>query len=282
MKRRVVQSIYKTGGGRWLDGSLFYEQKVSKRRNARFRPSSEAQERLNEDNARRTLTRLLQDNFREGVDFIVHPTYNTAHLPENGERLEKDMRNFLLRIKRLYKKLGIGGEFKYVGTPVGDNKIRKHLHIVITGSKYPNLTDKIRKLWSFGTCNVDRVQPDGADGLSGIACYIAENHRKAKDIGEASRAKRWSCSRNLKRPEPKERRGALPVLLLPKIAAASPAERAEIIEKLPMFKGYEAVEIDVSELAGVPDERKHKIYGNYYVYLRMRRKDESKKQKLRQ
>lgn len=277
MKRRVVQSIYRTGGGRWLDGSLFYEQKVSKRRSSRFRPSSEAQEHLNEDNARRALTRLLQDNFREGIDFIVHPTYDSEHLPDSGERVEKDMRNYLLRIKRLYKRLGIETEFKYVGTPVGDNKIRKHIHIVITGSKYPNLADEIAKLWSFGTCNVDRVQPDGKDGLVGIAGYIIENHRKAKDLGENIRSKRWSCSRNLKRPEPKERRGALPVSLLPKIAAASASERRDIIESLPIFQGYEAVEIDVAELKDVPEDRKHRIYGNYYIYLRMRRKNETPK-----
>lgn len=269
MKRRVVQTIYRTGNGQWLDGSIYYEQKHSRRRNVKHRPSSEAQQRLNEDNARRAAARILQDNFRDGVDFIVHPTYSDTFLPGDSSRVRKDVRNFFNRVKRLYKRLGIKCEFKYFGSAVGDNKIRKHMHYVMTGSKYPNLADEIRALWPYGTCNVDRVQPDGQDGLMGIASYICDNYRKAKDVGETIFSKRWCCSRNLIRPEPSERRGALPISFLPKLASAVPTERFEMIERL--FPGYKAIEVDVAELKDAPEDRKHRIYGNYYVYLRMRK-----------
>lgn len=279
MQRRVVQSLYHTGNGEWLDGSIYYEQKQSRRRNAKYRPSSEAQQRLNEDNARRAATRILQDNFRPSIDFVVHPTYRRDALPEDNERAKKDMRNFILRIKRLYKRLGITVEFKYWGGAVGDKKIRRHLHLVITGDKYPNLADEIRALWPFGYCNVDRVQDDKETGLTAIASYICENYREAKDAGENIFGKHWCCSKNLLRPEPSERRGKLPVSLLPKFASASTIDRVLMLEEL--FPGYTAVEIDVAELKDAPEDRKHRIFGNYYIYLRMRRKQKNHKKQRR-
>lgn len=279
MERRTVQTIYRTGNGEWLDGSIYYEQKTSRSRAAKFRPTTEAQERLNRDNARRAAVRLLQDNFVAGRDFAVHPTYAEENLPETNEQIRKDMRNFKNRIKRLYARLGIDTEFKYWGNAVGKTKVRRHLHIVITGSMYPNLADEIRKLWPFGTCNVDRIQYDEKNGLVGLASYICDNHFDAKDNGENVYAKCWCCSRNLKRPEPTGRRGGLPVSLLPKIASASPSERVDIIEKI--YPGYSAIEIDVAELANAPEEKKHRIYGNYYIFLRMRRKSQTTHQKKR-
>lgn len=274
MERRVTQNIYRTGNGEWLDGSIFYEHKSnSRRRVAKFQPTSEAQERLNRDNARRMATRLLQDNFAAGVDFFVHPTYDETNVPCESSRVRKDMRNFLLRVKRLYARLGIRAEFKYLGTAVGASKVRRHLHIVITGSLYPNLADEIRKLWPYGTCNVDRLEYHEADGFARTAAYICNNHFDAKDIGENAFAKSFCCSRNLSRPEPQCRRGVIPVSLLPKLANASECERVAIIENL--FPGYSAVEVDVSELEKAPEESKHKIYGNYYIFLRMRRKSQT-------
>lgn len=269
MERRVVQTLYHTANGNWIDGSLYYEQKSTKRRNAKFKPSSEAQKRLNEDNAKRMATRILHENFVAGVDFIVHPTYRFSDVPITNDRQRKDMRNFLLRVKRLYTRLGIKGEFKYFGTAVGGEKTRRHLHLVITGSKYPNLADEIRALWPFGYCNVDRVQFDGDDGLSGIASYICENYKSAKESCENAFAKHWCASKNLVRPEAVGSRGRIPVSLLPKLAAAEPYARAEILEN--MFPGYEAVEIDVAELSDMPEDRKYRIFGNYYIYIKLRK-----------
>lgn len=279
MQRRVMQTIYRTGHGEWLDGSIYYEQKQSRRRNAKHRPSSEAQQRLNEDNARRAATRILQDNFRPGIDFVVHPTYRAESLPEDSERVKKDMRNFLLRIKRLYKRLGINVEFKYWGGAVGGDKIRRHHHLVITGSKYPNLADEIRALWPYGYCNIDRVDDDGENDLTSLASYICKNYQESKDAGENIYGKHWCGSKNLTRPEPSERRGKLPVSLLPKLASASNAEREAILEDI--FPGYSAIEVDVAELKDAPEDRKHRICGNYYIYLRMRRKTNNTKNNSR-
>lgn len=270
MERKVMQTIYHTGNGEWLDGSLYYEHRQTRRRGAKFKPTSEAQQRLNEENARRSAVRLLQDNFTVGKDFIIHLTYNVENIPADDERARKDLRNFILRVKRLYKRLGITENFKYFGTAIGGGKVRRHIHLVITGSKYPNLADEIRALWPFGYCNVDRVQDDGEEGLAGIASYICKNFRTAKELREAVFGKSWCCSKNLSRSEAHNRRGALPVSLLPKLAVATPTERLDILESI--YPGYRAVEIDVAELSDAPEDRKHRIYGNYYIYLRMRRK----------
>jgi len=270
MKRRTMQKLYITGGGRFIDGSIYIEQKVPRNRAAKYRPTSEAQRRLNEDNARRRAARILQENFRPMVDFIVHPTYRAEAVPDSAERVRKDMRNLLSRIKRLYQRLGIKCEFKYFGTAVGGEKIRRHIHLVITGDSLPGLRDYIEALWKHGTCNVDRIQPDGEYGLSGIASYICKNHAEAKEIGENIFAKHWCASRNLVDPEPSERRGALPLSWLAKLANSAPAVREEMLEAL--YPNYKTVEIDVSEIKDAPADRKYRICGNYYVFFRMRRK----------
>lgn len=269
MERKVLKTTYITGGGKWIEGSLCYVQKVKFGRAAKYKPSSEAQQKVNEVNAKRRALRLVQNNFVEGRDFVVHPTYCKDCLPETNERARKDVRNFILRVKRLYQRLGIQGEFKYFGTAVGGTKTRRHIHFIMTGDVYPNLADEIRKLWPYGTCNVDRLYDDG-DAFSGIVSYVCENSFSAKKNDENVYAKAWIASRNLVDPEPSQRKGALPISLLPKIASASQWRRAELIESL--YPGYEAVEISVAELSNAPEDRKYRIFGNYYIHFVLRKK----------
>ena len=270
MERGVMRTTYVTGNGRWLDGSLCYVQKTKRSRCAKFKPSSEAQQRLNETNAKMRALRLVQHNFVEGRDFVIHPTYNSDKLPQDNERARKDVRNLLARIKRLYSRLGIKAEFKYFGTAVGGGKTRRHLHFIITGDKhYPNLADELRALWPYGTCNVDRLDEGNEDGFAGITSYICDNSFAARKTGENIFGKSWIASRNLVDPEPTQRRGSLSLSLLPKIAKAQSWERAQIIEEL--YPGYKVIEVHVSELSDAPEDRKHRIFGNYYIHFRMRR-----------
>lgn len=270
MERKVLKTTCITGNGQWLDGSLCYGHKTKTSRCAKFKPSSEAQQRLNENNAKLRAIRLVQNNFVSGRDFIVHPTYTQNTLPQDNDRARKDVRNFIARVKRLYCRLGIRVNFKYFGTAVGGSKTRRHIHFVISGDKYPNLADEIRKLWPYGYCNVDRLEEYDNDGFSGIVSYICDNSFNAKKNDENLYSKAWIASRNLSIPEPTQRHSTLPLSLLPKIAHSESWMRAQIIEAI--YPGYEAVEITVSEIADAPYDKRHRIFGNYYIHFRMRRK----------
>ncbi len=283
-KEYTVQStVFTTGKGQYRDGSFCYAYKKSNRRNGKYRPTSEAQQRVNEKNARYELTRLIQDNFAAGEDLFVHPTFDDEHLPKSKEEFKKIVRNFINRIKKLYVEQGIiknKGDFKYVYTYSGGGDIRKHWHIVMMGCKNPEkrgvIRDAVENIWSeyynLGYCNADKLKANLNDGFIEAAQYMCDNYQQSKESGENITTKRWVCSRNLKRPAPACRNGVLAVSLLPKLASASDFERKQIIEGLRMFKGYRAVEVLVSELKDAPEDRKHRIYGNYYIFVRTRKK----------
>lgn len=275
----ICETTYKTHGGDFLDGSFYQEQSIPRGRRVKHRVSSEAQKRLNEDNARRHAVRLVQHNFRAGKDFRVDITYGDKYLPTDDDRQRKDIRNFLSRVKRLYKRLGINGEFKYFGTAVGGKGSRKHAHFIITGNMYPNLADEISALWPYGWCNADRLKIDIDNGLIELVNYILGNSQDSHDDGEKIYSKRWCASRNLVNPEPHQRRGKTSRGFLVKLALSSEFDRRELLEV--KYPGYKAVEIRVAEIKDAPDDRKYRIFGNYYVYFRMRKYTE-KELKIKQ
>ncbi len=61
--------------------------------------SSEQQQTYNRRCAVKKFIRLINLNFTPN-DFYMHPTYDTAHAPKNKEQAEKDIKNYLRRVKR--------------------------------------------------------------------------------------------------------------------------------------------------------------------------------------
>lgn len=150
--------------------------------------SREAQINLNNKNARKTITRLLNTNFTKD-DLMISLTYDSEHLPTEDEA-RRDIQNYIKRIKRYRKRNGLP-ELKYLYVIEFSNKpskkIRVHHHIVMNCMD----RDKAEELWGKGFANTRRLEPNDF-GLEGVARYIA------KDL-QGSR--RWSRSRNLKQPK---------------------------------------------------------------------------------
>lgn len=149
------------------------------------------QKRLNDERARRHLIQLADANFTE-EDYHLTLTYRRE---TTVEQCRRDVRNFLLRVKRFREKYGIG-ELKYIYTIEGGREkkhgagiTRVHVHMLINKGV---TREKLEEMWEMGYANTDRLQPTER-GLEEIASYII----KEADHG----GRKYCASRNLKQPQ---------------------------------------------------------------------------------
>lgn len=151
-------------------------------RSAKANKSRKSQEALNHWNRQKAITRYATENFGEG-DYWGTVTYDDEHLPDTPRQARRNIVNYLRRVARKYKKLGI--PFKYIYVTGGK---RYHHHFIISGGADRSM---LEEMWKFGGIkNVRRIQ-HGAKGVAGIAMYIS----KAKN-----NVMRWGHSLNLKTP----------------------------------------------------------------------------------
>ncbi len=162
------------------------------------------QKRLNEKNARRRFTQLAEANFGRG-DLSVTLTYSDEFLPATLEDAEREVQNYIRRVKRRREKEEVG-DLKYIlvtssrteedGTPV-----RIHHHLLFNKGLD---RDTVESLWrkrrrkgekegrSIGYANADRIQEDPNSGIARLCSYL---------MGNPTQKRRWTCSQNLERPE---------------------------------------------------------------------------------
>jgi len=170
-----------------------YGIKGEKRRK-KARPSDEAREKNNETVAQDRLRRLLINNFEEG-DWHVVLTYSNESKP-SVEESKKILQNFLRSMKREYAKQGI--ELKYIITTEW-NKKRIHHHMAINNCE--GFAKLLNKYWPYGGRHLTALYPD--QDYAGLAEYlIKETKTTFRDQGNPYR-QRYTCSRNLKKPEEK-------------------------------------------------------------------------------
>ena len=151
--------------------------------------STPARRLLNDNNSIKKFVRLANTNFHEG-DFSVELTFNRYNLPESPEELNREVANYIRRVKYAMGQDAEKLKYLYVPSCKGKDgrKVRRHAHILITGVSREILAEK----WKKGYVNIDVLQPD-ENGIEGKARYMA------KQGGSGS--KRWIGSRNLQAPE---------------------------------------------------------------------------------
>lgn len=169
---------------------VFGRNDKQRARAAKQNQTPEKQKRLNRERAARHLVQLADANFTEKD---IHLTLTYKHettLPA----CRKDIRNFLLRVKRYRKTIGLD-ELKYIYTIEGKAErnngfpvSRIHVHMLMNSGVS---RERLEEMWEMGYANADRLQPTER-GLEEIARYII---KEAKDNG-----RRFSASRNLKQP----------------------------------------------------------------------------------
>lgn len=190
--------------GDYLEVDMFPVFPVAKSRSKKKNPTSEVQQKLNEHNAEQKLVRLLNANFTS-EDIEIHLTYANENLPQTDEEAARDIQNFLRRVKRLRKKNDLP-DLKYICvTEGGTEGKRYHFHVTMNGGLD---RDELEKLWGFGYANSRRLQFN-ENGVEGLARYITKQFREKKEGGETIFRKRWTASKNLVNPPPKDRDGRI-------------------------------------------------------------------------
>lgn len=208
-------------------------------RRAKSRITREAQQRANDERSRIHLIQLVEGNFSE-KDVSLTLTYD-GEAPE-AARVEKDVRNFIARVKRARAKAGLS-EIKYIYTIGGDEMPaagysgkRPHVHMILSGGID---RDELEKIWGKGRANCDRLQPRD-EGLGGIATYFTKQRQdRPARIG----AKKWRGSRNLKQPVKRSRDARMPNGRVKRIARDFRNEAKEVMEKL--YPGYQMQDCQV-------------------------------------
>lgn len=150
--------------------------------------TSEEQAKRNLNIARKKITRSVNANFN-GEDYFVLLTYDRDM---DEERAKTELSNFFKRLKRYRRKNGFS-DLKYIA--VVETEGRVHHHVVMNGFRGLSMKearDILQEKWGRGLVLLKRLKKNQPDNR--LANYITkENTRKG--------AKRWSGSRNLKKPK---------------------------------------------------------------------------------
>ena len=208
-------------------------------RRAKSKITREAQQRANDERSRVHLIQLVEANFTEkdvalGLDYA-------GEVP-TPERVDKDVRNFIARVKRARKKAGLP-ELKYIYAIGGDEMPaagysgkRPHVHMIMNGGID---RDELEKMWRQGRANCYRLQPMD-EGLGGIAVYFT---RQKQDRPPKKGVRKWRGSRNLTQPEPRSRDARMPNSRVKRIARDFRNEAKDVMEKL--YPGYKLQDCQV-------------------------------------
>lgn len=267
-------------GEEWLEVDIVPVTNMPEAGKPKGKGSSQKQQNLNDKNSKRRFVQIANTNFNE-EDLHISATYNEAHLPMTLEEAEKNVHNYLNRVKRRMKRV-TGQDLKYMlvteYTPeeeegqltlegledTGTKAVRIHHHIIINGGLS---REDLELMWSttrinwkkaqdpkyrrevdfIGFVNCDRLQPN-ENGIEGLVNYI--NKRKKG-------CKKWSTSQNLKKPKVKKNDHKYSFRKLRQYAQTP--EDKEIWRK--QYKGYEPTKIDYQ----------YNDYTGWSVYLRLRK-----------
>lgn len=159
-------------------------------------------ENYNNELAIRKLTQILNENFSPD-DWWVTLHYELHNRPTDIETAKKQLSKFFTELRKLYKDCGV--ELRYVRTTAFGDKGALHHHIVIP--KGVN-TREITKLWKEIIKASQKARPPQYTALysdgeySVLAAYICRQGEN--NTAKEKNMRKWTCSRNIKKPEPAE------------------------------------------------------------------------------
>ncbi len=201
---------------------IWGRQDIGKARAARQKASSEAVQRANEERSKRHLIQLMDANF---TDQDLHVTLTYRGDPPALEQAQRDIRNFVARIRRLRKKQQLP-DLKYIYILEDEQdgkKARMHTHMVLNGGLDRDL---IESIWQRGYANCDRLRPN-ENGLEELARYLTKSRKKRR---------RWASSKNLKKPKERVSNTRLSKARIHRLARNLEQGAKEIMERV--YPGY--------------------------------------------
>lgn len=248
--------IKTTISGLYVESEVYpiWKRRADVPKNLKRKRSRAAQENLNEKNAVKKFVRLANANFSER-DIWGTFTYDDSHLPSSMEEAQRNIQNFIRRMKRAREKVGLP-TLKYmyvtechepgkVGAPV-----RYHHHVILSGGMS---RDAVEEMWTCGgRTQTRRLQPDDY-GITGLAIYITKAPQSGKH--------RWAASKNL--VQPVVRTADTKTIKTQVFRAARDFEELTLYFQR-FYPKYEITEIAPPAF--------NDINGGVYLYARMRRK----------
>ena len=188
---------------RWNCGAVVDVQKVMPRRQIpkgkrapRQNPTPQAVAAYNEKLARWKLSRILNAAFGLGDQHLIL-TYRQEDRPASPEEAKARVRDYLGQVRRFFRARGL--ELKYVHVPAVSKRGVPHHHLVLnTGTLSPEDRRGLRALWPWGSCRGVELY---TDDLSSLAAYLLDQGKNGQPVP----GKRWTTSRNVKDPIPRER-----------------------------------------------------------------------------
>ena len=165
--------------------------------------TTDAQRRLNARKAEEKLVQLINANFASG-DMLPTLTYAPRLRPQSLKDAQKDVRNFLSRLKRICRKRGLPDPaYVYVTETLQKRRgLDYHHHMVLRCGLD---RDEVEALWrqKHGHGNI-RTAWNAEEGLTGYAKYIAKQvcsqaTESIRDL-EGSKTHRWCASKGLTIP----------------------------------------------------------------------------------
>ena len=157
-------------------------------------------EEYNKMIAIRSLTAIINENFTAD-DWFITLHYEKSNRPESEKKAKYQLNAFIKKLRALYASKGL--ELFYVKTTAIGERGGLHHHIVI-----PKGADmkEITKLWKETVKASHKARPPEFRSLydtgeySSLAAYFCQQGEKSGNA-PIKNARKWVCSRNIKRPE---------------------------------------------------------------------------------
>ena len=163
-------------------------------RQRKYQTTIPQQKVLNNRNAQRYLEALVNANFGKN-DLLLGLSYSDGNMPEGMEEAKRRFHNFIRRLNRKRKGMGLSNARYIVVTEIS-SKGRVHHHVIMDADLD---RDTVEKIWGQGKANTKRLQPDRKEGLGAVVKYIAKTFKEDED--KPQRMRRWDCSKgNLVKP----------------------------------------------------------------------------------
>ena len=191
-------------------GSIEYEYKYAGDYGAKGEKRAPKQKRTPEDirrqnlyNKQKNVRRLIAGNFGKG-DYWTTLTYRKGTVRSIREASE-DLRRFLDRIRRCYRKAG--AECRYIYRIEIGSRGGVHVHLIL--NRIPDLDLIIREKWENGHIHSEPLDDGPYDRLAEYIVKPPTDQQKkllkALALEDEGKVIRYSCSRNLKRPVPERK-----------------------------------------------------------------------------
>lgn len=221
------------------------------KRRSKYKPTSEAQKKLNEQNRFWKIAHLCNENFIDGKDLKIELTYSSENLPADLTQAKRDIANFKRRVNRARKSKGLPNAKCFSVIEQGKKSERFHHHIIISGGLS---WEELDEIWGKGFTRATKLRFDKQTGLQSLVAYMLKN--PAHEDGKAA----YSITRNMTPPKEETHTQRLSHKQLDFFASYTDTSALEIL-----YPGFEIV--------GEVEPFFSDTFGAFYFFAQMCRKE---------